>query len=214
VRDDSNVLGQSVRLDVGEFRARPSLSETTMSTGFSWLWKHLSALACVSLLLPVTVQAQVQTVPSRGAGQAILLVLLSGVAGLVVGIFIGRGGSDRMRTKVVDDDEQSHRATEVSHKIATFTSETGVKVTERAEAMIGALLEAVISDPHPRWEAGPDRYRGVYREALDRIPTFLNDIRAHGFGGDVITTFDVAHRTTPIVEAFCPIQKFGQRTTR
>jgi len=85
---------------------------------------------------------------------------------------------------------------------------SGITVTPVAANLIYDMIDAVTRDPHPSWEPklAPNDYDGFQRSMIDRIADELLKLPS-AMGAKRISTFDVLHHVSSIVDRLCPFEK-------
>lgn len=74
-----------------------------------------------------------------------------------------------------------------------FAERTGVGISDGARALIKMITDAIISDPHPAWDASPsDRLRAV-THYISELPEMLAAVAREENVRDQINTFDLLH---------------------
>ena len=93
---------------------------------------------------------------------------------------------------------------EIRRKCDDYTRESGIAVTTTAQALIIAIINSVVEDPHPTWEIGDrDAREGIASSYILRIPEILKFVSGRIQGRSTITTFDLLVSFDSICERFC-----------
>jgi len=98
---------------------------------------------------------------------------------------------------------------EVNTHLEQFTSNSGVRLTNKARDLLLLCLDAIESDPNPSWEANSNLPQ-LTNEMTVRLPSFLFEIwhdRPKNRFYDEMTTFEVLHWLGENLTKICPIQK-------
>ena len=87
-----------------------------------------------------------------------------------------------------------------------------VRLTGTAAELIYGMVDAVVRDPHPSWPlrtdgtgSGETELDKFQREMIDKLAGHLRDIP--GGKTNTVTTFDILHRVSPIIDKICPFEK-------
>jgi hypothetical protein len=90
--------------------------------------------------------------------------------------------------------QDSERARElqaqVRHRVHEFEQETGIVVSERAQALITILFESLVFDPHPAWNVSQQQLEERADAFIDSLPSYLRSIESRIAPRHTITSFD------------------------
>jgi len=85
---------------------------------------------------------------------------------------------------------------------------SGITVTPVAANLIYDMIDAVTRDPHPSWAAKltPNGYDGFQRSMIEKMSDELMRFPS-AVKSQRITTFDLLHHVSSIVDRLCPFEK-------
>jgi hypothetical protein len=85
-----------------------------------------------------------------------------------------------------------------------------VRFTHTASQMLYSMVDAIVADPHPSWRGQVDfdgnALDGFQRNMIDKLRDKLMAMPLPP-KAEWITTFDLLHAISDIVDALCPFQK-------
>ena len=85
-----------------------------------------------------------------------------------------------------------------------------VRFTRKASEMLYSMVDAIVVDPHPSWQGqvafSGNALDGVQRNMIDKLRDKLMTMPLP-LNAASITTFDLLHAISDIVDALCPFQK-------
>jgi len=71
--------------------------------------------------------------------------------------------------------------------------QSGIEITADAQNLTKVILNAVLSDPHPRWEATPEERVEIVTNYIQDLPDTLTTLAKDEHVEGSITTFDLLH---------------------
>lgn len=90
-------------------------------------------------------------------------------------------------------------------------SKQDIKLSPIASEMLYNMVDAVTRDPHPSWLSNgklkePEALDAFQRDMIAKLAPELVEIRYDKKGR--MTTFDLLHKVSPILDKICPFKKF------
>ncbi len=100
-----------------------------------------------------------------------------------------------------------------------YTEESGIEVTPNAQELLFVVLKGIEKDPHPTWQISRESkdLQKMSERHFSSLPVYLRTVfrRVRARGGwtrdgkrieiKQITTFDLAHQMTSLVDMFCDV---------
>jgi hypothetical protein len=81
----------------------------------------------------------------------------------------------------------------LENRFRGFMEQTGIEVTAEAQNLTKTILNGVLSDPHPRWEATPEERVEIVNNYIQNLPETLTTLAKDENVEGSITTFDLLH---------------------
>ena len=86
---------------------------------------------------------------------------------------------------------------------AEFSHETGIEVSRAAQSLIHVILEAIILDPHPRWNVSEDYRMVTVGRFISDLPLILEGVARQERVRREMTSFDVLHYLSVELDGLC-----------
>jgi hypothetical protein len=87
-----------------------------------------------------------------------------------------------------------------------FRTRNEIPVSPQSLRLITEVLNAIETDPHPRWRATELERKRVAEGFVERLPALFLEV-ARVDRGEVITTFAILHWLGRNLDDICPIKK-------
>jgi hypothetical protein len=95
---------------------------------------------------------------------------------------------------------------QVETKLTDLSSIYKVSITPQAAKILGECFTAIEADPHESWKLDPSRLKKFLSDMLNALPSTLANF-ANEQKMKEITSFDLLHGMTRIVDHMCPFTK-------
>jgi hypothetical protein len=97
---------------------------------------------------------------------------------------------------------------EIEKKIQALSEIYNVSVSIQAQSILGECIEAITVDPHPSWPSsrGDRQHQQFQDDMLNALPSALANL-AVGMKLKKITSFDLLHNMSALVDGMCPFLK-------
>lgn len=98
-------------------------------------------------------------------------------------------------------------STRLNSTLERLSSTYKISVTEQASVIIGDALQAIKDDPHRSWPANIKKDTSAFQDSmLEALPAALASFALmHGL--NQISSFDLLHAMSNIVDSLCPFVK-------